>query len=88
MTIPIQLTDQEGAALRRKADATGQDLSTYAAAVLKRDACRPIRSIEQIASDIERLRGGPLEMTENQIGDMLETAKHEMRAERNQRKSQ
>lgn len=76
MTIQIQLTDQEELALRKKAEAAGQDLAAYAASMLKREARRPVRTIEQIAADIERRRGGPLDMTDDQISDMLEKAKH------------
>jgi hypothetical protein len=50
------------------------------------DTRRPIRDIEQIASDIEQRRGGPLDMTDVEIGEMLEKAKHDVRDERNQRK--
>jgi hypothetical protein len=88
MTLEVQLTESEALALQQKADSMGQDLSAYAAELLRRDAARPIRSIEQIAQDIEKRRDEPLNMSEDDIGEMLETTKHAMRAERRQRAAQ
>ena len=88
MTLEIQLTESEALTLRQKAESIGQDLPAYAAELLRRDAARPIRTFEQIAQDIEKRRGEPLNMSEDEISEMLETAKHEMRAERQQRAAQ
>jgi hypothetical protein len=88
MTLAVQLTESEALALRQKAESIGQDLPAYAAELLRRDAATPIRTFEQIAHDIEKRRGEPLNMSEDEICEMLETAKHEVRAERRQRTGQ
>jgi len=88
MTIRVQLSEQEELALRRKAEVAGQNLQSYAADMLKRDAHRPVRTIEQIASDIAQRRGDPLNMSEDAVAEMLEKAKHAMREERSRRKRQ
>jgi len=85
MKLEVQLDDSEALALREKARAMGQEFSDYVGAVLRREARRPLRSLQQIAADVEKRRGGPLNMSEDEIGDMLEVAKHEMRAQRSQR---
>lgn len=88
MTLEVQLSDSDALALRQRAESVGQDLSAYVGAVLRREASRAPRTLEQIAGDIEKRRGGPLNMSEDEITDMLEIAKHEMRAERHQRTAQ
>jgi hypothetical protein len=84
----VQLDDSEATALTQKAEAMGQKLTDYAGDILRREARRPLRKLEQIAADVEARRGGPLDMSEEEIGEMLETAKHDMRAQRNQRAGQ
>ena len=88
MTLEIQLDDSEALALRQKAEALGQELAVYAGAVLRREARRPLRTLQQITADIEARRGEPLDMSEDEIGDMLEVAKHEMRTARHQQAGQ
>lgn len=78
MTLEVPLKESDALALRQKAQALGQEFSDYVGAVLRREALRPVRTLEQIAADVEKRRGGPLNMSEDEIGDMLETAKHEM----------
>jgi len=88
MTIEIQLNDSEAVALQQKAQAVGQDLPAYVSDILRREARRPFRTLRQITEDIEKQRGEPLNMTEDEIAEMLEIAKHEMRAERRLRAAQ
>lgn len=82
MTIEVYLILEEELALREKARAEGLDLPTYATNMLKRDARQPARTFERISADIEARRGGPLDMPEEEISEMLEKAKHERRSER------
>lgn len=75
MKLEVQLDDAEALSLRRKAESLGQELAGYVADVLRREARRPVRSFEQIAEDIEKRRGGPLDMGDDEIAEMLEVAK-------------
>jgi hypothetical protein len=88
MTLEVQLNESEALALRQKAQAMGQEFSDYVGAVLRREALRPLRNLQQIAAEVEKRRGGPLNMSEDEIGDMLEVAKHEVRAQRNRQAGQ
>ena len=69
--------------MQKKAHAAGLDLQAYVAEMLRRDARRPLRSFEQIAADVAA-RGDANNMSEDEVSEMLEKAKHEMRAERKQ----
>jgi hypothetical protein len=88
MTLDVHLDESDAVVLRQKAQALGQDLSAYVGAILHREARRPLRTVQQIADDIEQRCGEPLNMSENEISEMLETAKHEMRAERRRKAGQ
>lgn len=88
MTIEIQLSDSETVALQHKAQAVGQDLPAYVGDILRREARRPFRTLQQITKDVEKQRGEPLDMSADEIAEMLEIAKHEMRAERRLRAAQ
>ena len=81
LTLPQAVESQ----LREQAERRGIDAETYAARLLARELARPRPTLEEIAAEIERRRGGPLNMTEDEISEMLEKAKHEMRAERRAR---
>ena len=84
MTIQIQISELEEQVLQKKAHAAGLDLQAYVAEMLRRDARQPLRSFEQIAADVTARRGEALNMSEDEVCEMLEKAKHEMRAERKQ----
>ena len=78
--ISIPLSDEVEARLRVRAAALGQDVVTYAAQVLERLSQPPL-SLREISGPLgEDFRKSG--MTEEQLGDMLEGAKHDMRQER------
>lgn len=78
MTLHIEISGDEVERLRERAAAVGMDVTEYAAGVLRRAAERPL-SVSEISGPIaEAFRASGL--TEDQLTDMLEQAKHEMRA--------
>lgn len=80
MSISIPLSPEAEAKLREKAAAVGEDITAYAAGVLERSAKQPV-SLEEISGPIaEEFRQSG--MTEDQLTDLLETAKHDMRRQR------
>jgi hypothetical protein len=80
MTLAISLSAQAAEMLRAKAAAAGVDVATYAARELERSLA-PARSLSEISGPAfdEFQKSG---MTDDQLGDLLEDAKHAMRAER------
>jgi hypothetical protein len=82
MTLSVPISPEAEAKLRAKAEAAGVDLESYVATLLELNAKRPL-SIAQIsgpiADDFEKSG-----MTEDELSDLLEQAKHALRAERNQ----
>lgn len=80
MTLHISITPDTEAGLRERAAAVGQDIATYAAGVLARAAQRPV-SIAEISGPVGR-RFDASGMTEDQLTEELERAKHEARAKR------
>jgi hypothetical protein len=80
MTLAVSISEQTEAALRAKASAAGVDVATYAARELDRSVAPP-RSLQEISGPVyeEFLASG---MTDDELGDLLEDAKHAMRAER------
>ena len=79
MTIQIPISAETEAKLRDKAAAVGEDMAAYAAGVLERSAKQPV-SLEEISGPIaEEFRQSG--MTEDELTDLLETAKHDMRRE-------
>ena len=80
MTIQIPISAETEAKLRDKAAAVGEDITAYAAGVLERSAKPPV-SLEEISGPIaeEFRRSG---MGEDQLTDLLETAKHDARRQR------
>jgi hypothetical protein len=79
MSITIPLSSEAEAGLRQRADAAGQDIVTYAATLLE-SVAKP-RTLEELSGLVQQrfIESGT---TEEQLGDELEKAKHEMRAER------
>jgi hypothetical protein len=80
ITIPISAEVEEG--LRRRAAAVGQDVGAYIATVLE-NVTRP-RSLQELSGPVQNrfLASGT---TEEELGEELEKAKQEMRAERDSR---
>ncbi|MFQ5495584.1 MAG: hypothetical protein ACE5EX_09405 [Phycisphaerae bacterium] len=80
MTIEIPISPETEAKLREKAAAVGEDISAYAAGVLERSARQPV-SLEEISGPIaEEFRRS--DMNEDDLTDLLEAAKHDMRRHR------
>ena len=80
ITLEIPISSEAEARLREKAAAAGQDLTAYAAGVLERVAKRPL-TLEELSGPIAEdfRRSG---MSEDDLTDLLESAKHEMRRRR------
>ncbi len=78
MTLEISLTPEAEDRLRRRAAAAGKQPAELARAIVERDVRRP--TLEEISGPIyeEFLKSG---MTDDELGDLLEEAKHAMRAE-------
>jgi hypothetical protein len=80
MTLHVSISPQTEAKLREKAAAVGVDVDRYAAGVLERAADQPL-SIEAISGPI----GKAFEssgLSEDQLTEMLERAKHDERTRR------
>ena len=80
MVLSISISADAEARLKAKADLAGVDLSTYVAALVEHNARHPMSLAEisgPVADDFEKSG-----MTEDELGDLLEEAKHAMRAER------
>jgi len=79
MSITIPISAEVEASLKDRAAAVGQDLPTYAARLLESIA-HP-RSLEELSGPVHQrfIESGT---TEEELGEELEKAKHEMRAER------
>jgi hypothetical protein len=84
MSLTIPLSPEAEAGLKQRAAAVGQDIATYTAKVLE-SVSRP-RTLKELSGPVHQrfLDSGT---TEEQLGDELEKAKHEMRAERHARHS-
>jgi hypothetical protein len=84
MTIAVPLSPEAEAALKVRAAAVGQDVATYTAKVLE-SVVRP-RTLEELSGQVHQrfIESGT---TEEELGEELEKAKHEMRAERRARDS-
>lgn len=66
--------------LRRHAEAAGVDLETYAARWLENFAAPPL-SIEELSRPSGD-NGAPLNLTEEELSDFIESEIHAMRAEK------
>ena len=82
MSITIPLSAEVEASLKSRSAAAGQDVATYAAQVLESIA-RP-RSLEELSGPVQR-RFKESGISEEELGEELERAKHQMRAERRAR---
>jgi hypothetical protein len=83
MSITIPVSAKVKAGLERRAAAAGQDVSAYAAKVLE-SIVRP-RSLKDLSGPVHQ-RFKESGTTEDQLGEELEKAKHQMRAERRSRR--
>ena len=78
--IQIPITPEAEGRLALRAAASGQDLPSYVAKLVNHFA-EPPTPLEELSGPIYQrfLESG---MTDDQLGELLERAKHEMRAER------
>lgn len=83
--LEISLTPEAEARLRERAAAVGRPPAELARSIVERDVRRP--TLEEISGPIYRefLKSG---MTDDELGDLLEAAKHEMRREKRSERSQ
>jgi pyruvate/oxaloacetate carboxyltransferase len=84
MTLTLAISAEAEAKLIAKAAAAGVDVATFAARTLERAACKP--TLEEVLAPLrgEFERSG---MSEEELTELLETAKHEARAERRARRA-
>jgi len=79
MTLHLHLSAEAEARLKAQAQAAGKSVDQYAASVL--EAAITVKSIREISGPLtdEFQQSG---MTDDELGDMLEGIKHEVRRER------
>jgi hypothetical protein len=85
MSLTISLPPDTENALKERARAAGLDAPTYAAQLLQH-SLRPPRTLQEISGSAHQrfLDSG---LTDDQLGDELEKAKHAMRDERRSRRA-
>ena len=84
MVLSLSISAEAEAKLREKAVAAGVDLATYASKTLERVASRP--SLEEVLKPL-RDEFNESGMSEEQLTEFLEEAKHDSRAERRARRA-
>ena len=82
MTLTIDIPKRVEERLAEKAKDAGVDLASYIAQVVRSHASKP--TLKELSGDVYQqfVASG---MTDEELGDFLEKAKHEMRAERRAR---
>lgn len=85
MVLSLSISPEAAANLKAKATVAGVDVETYAARYLELMASPP-KSLKEISGPIadDFARSG---MTEDELSDLLEAAKHAMRAERRDKRA-
>ncbi len=85
MVLSVSISAETEAKLERKAAAAGVDVATYVSNLVEQTAEAPL-SLREISGPIadDFAKSG---VTEDELGDLLEEVKHEMRAERRARNS-
>ncbi|MDB5322958.1 MAG: hypothetical protein JWN40_4589 [Phycisphaerales bacterium] len=84
MVLSIPITPETEAKLKAKAATAGVDMQTYAARTLERIAARP--PLEDVLAPL-RAEFDASGMSEEELTELLEAAKHEMRAEHRARQA-
>jgi hypothetical protein len=84
MVLGVPISSDAEAKLQAKANEAGVDIQTFAARALERLAARP--SLDEALAPL-RAEFEADGMSEEELADLLETAKHEMRAERRARRA-
>jgi len=79
MTLTLNLAEKDEQRLTEKARAAGVDVQTYVERIVRAAACRP--ALDEALRPVREAfqKSG---MTDNELGDLLEDAKHKMRAVR------
>lgn len=85
MSLTISLPPDAEHTLEERARAAGLDAPTYAAQLLQH-SLRPARTLEEISGAAYQ-RFVDSGVTDDQLGDELEQAKHDMRDERRSRRA-
>jgi hypothetical protein len=85
MVLTLTISAEAEAKLKAKAAAAGVDVETYAAAIVEQTTKAPL-SLREISGPVadDFAKSG---MTEDELSDLLEEAKHEMRAEKRGRQA-
>ena len=85
MVLSISISPEAAAKLQEKATAAGVDVPTYAAQQLERIAASP-RSLSELSGPVAEAftQSG---MSEDELSDLLEDEKHELRAERRNKRA-
>lgn len=83
MVLSIPISEQTCERLRSRASAAGQDVESYVARLVSHFADSPT-PLEELSGPIQDAfaESG---MTDDELGDLLDQAKHDMRAERRAR---
>lgn len=82
MALSVPISSEVEAKLKAKAAGVGLDVQTFAAQALERIAGQP--SLDDVLAPL-RAEFDASQMSEEELTDLLEAAKHEMRAERRAR---
>ena len=84
MVLKVPISPEAEARLRRHAEAAGVDLETYAARWLENFATPPLSTEELRRPSPDH--GAPIDMTEEELSDFIESEIHAMRAEKRARR--
>jgi hypothetical protein len=84
MVLRVSISSETETKLKAKAAVAGMDVQTFAARALEREASR--RSLDELLAPL-RAEFDSSGMSEEKLENLLETAKHQMRAERRGRKA-
>ena len=84
MVLSLSISPEAEAKLKAKAAAAGVDLNTFASKSLERIATRP--SLDEVLAPL-RAEFDQSGMTEEELVNLLEQTKHEVRAEEQSRKA-
>lgn len=85
MVFSLSISAETETRLKAKAAAAGVDMETYAATLVEQATREPL-SLKEISGEVAEdfARSGT---TEDELGDLSEAAKHEMRTERRGRRA-
>jgi hypothetical protein len=82
MTFTLKLAESEEQRLAQQAQAAGIDVQTYVERIVRAAASRP--PLDEMLRPVHEAFAAS-GMTDDDLGDLLEQAKHEMRAQRHAR---